>query len=162
VFFDRRTKYTCLEGEQDRKKEMSGKQLIVFYDGECPFCVGWVKFLLDRDGDDRLRFAALQSDWTREFFAVRGLAQPGVESVLVWDGTRLLSRSDAALALAEALPGVWSLGRHLDILPDELRNRVYGYIAERRYDWFGKYDKCWVPKPADRAKFMDFEKQPEK
>ena len=137
---------------------MKSGQLVVFYDGKCPFCVGWVKFLLDRDGDDRLRFAALQSDWTGAFFAERGLARPGVESVLVWDGREMKSRSEAALALAEALPGVWSLGRHLDILPDTLRNKVYGFIAERRYDWFGKYDSCWVPKAADRAKFLDLEK----
>ncbi|MGC9452071.1 MAG: thiol-disulfide oxidoreductase DCC family protein [Oceanipulchritudo sp.] len=134
---------------------MKSGQLLVFYDGQCPFCVGWVKFLLDRDGEDRLRFASLQSDWTRRFFGDRGLEHPGLESVVVWDGERIRTQSEAALALAEALPGVWSLGRHLDILPDDLRNRVYGFIADKRYKWFGKYEQCWTPKPADRIKFED-------
>ena len=80
---------------------------------------------------------------------------PGTESVLVWDGRDLKRQSEAAIALAEALPGVWSAGRHLDILPDELRDKVYNFIAERRYSWFGKYGKCWMPKPEDRRKFLD-------
>lgn len=136
---------------------MNRRQLMVFFDAECPFCVGWVKFLLDRDGEDRLRFAGLQSDWSRDFFARNNLKHPGMESLVVWDGEFLHLRSAAAIALAEALPGVWNFGRHLDVFPLRMRDGAYDLVARSRYRWFGKYDKCWVPKEADRRKFLDLE-----
>jgi len=134
---------------------MNAGDLLVFYDGKCPFCVSWVKFLLDRDGYDRLHFASLQSEWTAGFFKEHGLPQPDLESVLVWDGDQLVGESEAIAVLAEALPGIWQAGRHLLLLPSGLRHKAYRFVADRRYSWFGQYDDCWVPKPEDRRKFVD-------
>ena len=137
---------------------MGNDHLIVFYDGNCPFCVGWVKFLLDRDGHDRLRFASLDSDWSTRFFAERNLKHPGRESIVVWDGEFLRLRSAAAVTVAEALPGIWRLGRHIDIFPVRVRDNGYDWVARNRYKWFGKYDSCWIPKAEDRRKFLDLAK----
>ncbi|MEX0324873.1 MAG: thiol-disulfide oxidoreductase DCC family protein [Puniceicoccaceae bacterium] len=139
---------------------MSKAQLIVFYDGNCPFCVGWVKFLLDRDGHDRLRFASLDSAWSTRFFSEHNLKHPGKDSIVVWDGEFIRQRSAAAMAIAEALPGIWQLGRHMDILPRGFRDGTYDWVAQNRYKWFGKYNSCWVPKAGDRRKFLDFEESP--
>jgi predicted DCC family thiol-disulfide oxidoreductase YuxK len=136
---------------------MDSDRLIVFYDGKCPFCVGWVKFLMDRDGNDRFRFASLQSDWAARFFQEQNLKHPGMESVVTWDGSFLETRSAAAITLAGRLPGIWSVGRHMDIFPTRLRNNIYDWVAQNRYKWFGTYDQCWVPKPEDRRKFLDLE-----
>ena len=134
---------------------MKADKRIVFYDGECPFCIGWVKFLLDRDGDDRFRFAALQGDWARDFFAEKGLPHPGMDSVVVWDGAALHRQSEAVVALAEALPGIWHLGRHLSLVPESWRDGAYRIVAKNRYRWFGKRQACWVPGAGERAKFLD-------
>ena len=77
--------------------------------------------------------------------------------MLVWDGTFLRSRSAAAIALAEALPGIWSLGRHIDLFPLRFRDQAYNWVAQNRYKWFGKYEACWIPKPPDRRKFLDLQ-----
>jgi predicted DCC family thiol-disulfide oxidoreductase YuxK len=134
---------------------MDVEHLIVFYDGTCPFCVSSVKFLLDRDGRDRLRFASLESDWSNRFFAEQNLKHPGMDSLVVWDKGFLKRQSGAAIALAEVLPGIWSLGRHFDIFPTGFRDNAYDLIARNRHKWFGRYDKCWIPKPDDRRKFLD-------
>lgn len=138
------------------RRGMEG-ELIVLYDSRCPFCVGWVKFLLDRDGYDRLSFAGLDSSWVHDFLEQRGLPHPGMKSLAVWDGERLRRESDAVLRITAALPGVWSLIRHLDRLPANLRDRVYRFIADHRYRIFGRYERCWVPKASDRRKFLDLE-----
>lgn len=139
---------------------MRSGQQIVFYDGECPFCVTWVKFLLDRDGDDRLRFAALQSNWTRRFFEKQGAAPPGMGNIIVWDGERFHHKSDAVVVLGEALPGVWSGLHLLRHVPPKWRDAAYTFIGDRRYKWFGKYPERWIPTEADRGKFLDL-KAPE-
>ena len=136
---------------------MSTEHLIVFYDGNCPFCVGWIKFLLDRDGHDRLRFASLDSEWSTRFFSEHNLKHPGKESIVVWDGEFLRLRSRAVVTIAESLPGIWQLGRHVDILPIGMRDGTYDWVARNRYKWFGKYDKCWYPMAAGRRKFLDLE-----
>ena len=134
---------------------MESDHLLVLYDGECPFCVSWVKFLLDRDGRDRLRFAALQSAWTRKFMAEKGLQEPELQSVLVWDGKRLYRESEAISRVAAALPGIWQVGRHLEAIPEDLRDKAYRFVAERRHRWFGRKHDCWMPKETDRRKFLD-------
>jgi len=138
---------------------MKAGHLLVFFDAKCPFCVSWVKFLLDRDGYDRLHFASLQSEWTARFFQEHDLEPPELESVLVWDDHQLLAESQAIATLAEALPGIWQAGRHLTLLPSGLRHKAYRFVADRRHSWFGKYDSCWTPKPEDRRKFLDLTEQ---
>lgn len=128
---------------------------IVFFDGECPFCIGWVKFLLDRDAGDRLRFASLQSKWSHNFFEEKGLPLPKMDSVLVWDGAILYSESKAIIALAEVLPGIWHFGRHIDVFSEKVRNGAYRFIASRRYNLFGRKKSCWLPGEEYKRKFLD-------
>jgi predicted DCC family thiol-disulfide oxidoreductase YuxK len=136
---------------------MDSGKLLVFFDGRCPFCVGWVKFLLDRDGHDRLRFASLQSDWTRRFFAERNLAHPGTGSVVVWDGRWLFQESEAVAEMAAALPGIWRLLHWSRRLPRRWRDGAYRFVARRRHDWFGTYRSCWLPDRRERGKFLDLD-----
>jgi predicted DCC family thiol-disulfide oxidoreductase YuxK len=128
---------------------------IVFFDGRCPFCVGWIKFLLDRDGANRLRFASLQSAWSARFFEERGMPHPGMGSVLVWDGEQLHKESDALIELSGVLGGIWRAGRVARHVPAGIRDGIYNFIGARRIQWFGKYDACWLPKAGERQKFLD-------
>lgn len=129
--------------------------LILFFDGECRFCVGWVRFLLDRDANHRLRFAHLQGAWAHRFFESQGHPHPGPDSLVVWDNGQVRTASDAILAISGALPGAWNLFKYGRIVPKALRDQLYALIAERRYRLFGRYDQCWVPAPEERRKFLD-------
>lgn len=129
--------------------------MLVFYDGECPFCVGWVKFLLDRDGDNRLRFASLQGDWARDFFRQRELEHPGMGSIVVWDGTDMYREMAAISRIGEVLPGIWRGFRFLERFPSGLRDGLYRFVAKHRYTVFGRYERCWLPQAGDRKKFLD-------
>jgi predicted DCC family thiol-disulfide oxidoreductase YuxK len=133
----------------------TGDRVVVFFDGRCPFCIGWVRLLLDRDGHDRLRFASLQSDWTRRFFAEHRLDHPGMGSVVAWDGNRLHRETAALAAVVRVLPGVWRLLGGLERLPRSWRAGAYRFVAQRRYDWFGQRSRCWLPGPEERGKFLD-------
>lgn len=44
------------------------------------------------------------------------------------------------------------------IVPAPLRDAVYDYVANRRYDWFGKGDDCLVLKETELLeRFIDWE-----
>lgn len=135
---------------------------VVLFDGVCNFCNASVDFLLERERDHELRFAALQSDAARDLVHAAGgaalverLVGDGDPSsiALVEDG-RVYTESTAALRIAKHLRAPWRWLRIFVIVPRPLRDAVYRWIAKNRYRWFGKSEHCRVPTPELRARFL--------
>jgi len=118
---------------------------ILLFDGVCNLCNGAIQFVIPRDPGGTLRFAPLQSDLGETVRAAAGLSTDDLETVVLVDDGMAYTKSDAAIRVGEHLGGVYrllSLGR---LLPRGLRDRIYDFVAEHRYDWFGKKDQCMVP-----------------
>ncbi len=134
-------------------------QTVILFDGECNLCNGTVRFVITRDRDRRFRFAPLQGEAARRICADRGIPLPAAgapDSIVVVDGGgRVLERSDAALAIACALPFPWRMLGVFRIVPRALRDLVYRIVARNRYRWFGRRDACMVPTEEFRSRFLD-------
>ena len=134
---------------------------IILYDGVCGLCNRFVGFVLKRDPRDQFRFAALQGPLSRVILGRHGLNPDALETVyLVIDyqlpSERLLSRSDAAIAVFARLGGVWQrVSRLMASCPRRIRGWAYNTIAGSRYRYFGKYQSCPLPRPEDRHRFLD-------
>ncbi len=133
---------------------------IVLYDGVCGLCNRAVQFLLQRDSHDRLRFAALQSDFAATLLKRHGVDHQELDTVYVVlnpgeANEALLAKSDAALFFAKAIGGVWNLARLASIIPRPIRNWVYDLVARYRYRVFGKYETCMLPDPRHKHKFIE-------
>lgn len=125
---------------------------IVFFDGVCNLCNGFVSALMEEDGGRNLRYASLQGETARSFGLTVGEgAQASV--VVVVDGVRHV-RSDAVLAIAASLGGLWRLLTVFRFLPRSFRDAAYRFIAARRYALFGSKSTCRVPTPAERGYFL--------
>lgn len=140
--------------------EDSQSKPIVLYDGVCGLCNGLTKFLLKHDANDRLRYAALQSHFSRELLTRHSANPDDLDTVYVVvgygeAGERLLERSTAILYLAGQLGGIWKLGKLGMWVPRPLRDAAYKLVAKNRYRLFGKYDVCMMPDPKYRDKFLD-------
>lgn len=133
---------------------------ILLYDGECGFCARSVQLVLRLEPPerrDRLCFAPLQG---AQGAIVRAtfpeLAR--VDSV-VWfapdsGAGRILVRSDAALAIASHLGGIWAmLGAIGRLVPRPLRDAVYDLIARNRLRLAAA--SCLLPRPDERARFLE-------
>lgn len=126
----------------------------ILFDGVCNLCNGFVRFVIERDPHARFRFGALSSDAAvklLEDHAVRGTIPDSV--VLIEDG-RVYVRSDAPLRIARGLTFPWPLAAVFLIVPRFIRDRVYDFIAARRYRWFGRRDVCMVPTPDLKQRFL--------
>jgi predicted DCC family thiol-disulfide oxidoreductase YuxK len=138
-----------------------GPNPIILYDGVCGLCDQLIQFVLRHDSRDRYRFAALQSDFAAQILRRHGAAPGDLDTMyLVIDhGLReekIVSRSDAAVAVLRELGGGWAaLDLVLGALPLWLRNWGYNLVARNRYRTFGKYDSCPIPPEKDRRKFLD-------
>ena len=133
--------------------------MILLYDGVCGMCARITQFVLPRDKHNRFKFAALQSDVGRALLEKHHKPIDALDTFYVvldpnTPNERLLERGRAGLRVLRELGFPWSLFTIAGILPTELLDAGYNFIANRRYKWFGKVDQCLLPKPEWRHKFI--------
>lgn len=147
--------------------ETSGRPILL-YDGVCGFCHGLVQFILRRDRQERFVFAAIQSDTARAAIERHGrtvdVEHPDTVYVLLSPGgedERLIDRSRAAAFILTELGGPLRLvGFVLRCLPRTIADWAYDRFASVRYRLFGRLERCALPTPAERARFLDVEVPP--
>jgi predicted DCC family thiol-disulfide oxidoreductase YuxK len=126
---------------------------VFFYDGDCGLCARSVQWAVAHDKKGVLRYAPLQGD-TYARLQVDDKPRE-LETMLLHDADGLHLRSDAVLRLLKHVGGGWSvlaaLGR---VIPRFLRDAAYRYIARHRVAWFGTADRCELPAPALRERFL--------
>lgn len=129
---------------------------IVLFDGVCNLCNDAVQRIIKHDKKDVFRFASLQSDFGKKLVEERGLDPEEIDSIiLIEPGVAYYRKSTAALEISRDLSGGYSLLKHFLIIPENLRDGIYDFIAKNRYKWFGKKDQCMIPTPELKAKFLD-------
>ena len=127
---------------------------IILFDGVCNFCNSAVNFTIKRDKQNKIRFAALQSEAGRQLVQQYGLPVDDMRSFLFVENGKLYNRSTAALKVCRHLSGLWPLCYGLIIVPAFIRNGIYDWIAKNRYKWFGERQECMIPTPEVRARFL--------
>jgi predicted DCC family thiol-disulfide oxidoreductase YuxK len=125
---------------------------ILFYDGDCGLCARAVQWVLARDLRGEFRFAPLQGTT----YASLDRERPrDVSTMVLLDGTELLTESDAALRIARRVGGLWgALAAIGGIVPRSLRNAIYRAVATRRHRWFGHADACRLVTATERTRFL--------
>jgi predicted DCC family thiol-disulfide oxidoreductase YuxK len=126
---------------------------VVLFDGVCTLCNGVVQFLLSRDPEARLRFAPLQSEAGQALLRRHGLPAD-VETVVLVEGDGAHTKSAAAIRIAELLGWPYRLARVGRLVPRGVRDRLYDVVADNRYDWFGRRERCTVPDEDVRDRFL--------
>jgi len=134
------------------------KHNIVFYDGDCGLCQGFVRFLLmfDRKGR-RFLFSPLQGKLITRLLDPATLAALPDTLVLRTAEGQVRIRSEAVLGALDRLGGIWRgvgiLGR---IVPRRVRDAVYAWFARTRRRVFGSTPYHCPLVPAQlRDRFVD-------
>lgn len=126
---------------------------IVYYDGLCGLCDGFVRFVVARDRLGRYRFAPLQGETARLRLGDE-LPLDALRTVVLAEDSELRVKSDAALAILAGLGHGWQVVRVLRIVPRLLRDWVYDFIARHRFQWFGRREACRIPGLEERDRFL--------
>ena len=127
---------------------MSAKPIVVF-DGECALCNGFVGWLIRRDTRAVFLIAGSSGDVGKAVVTAAGLEGALTAStIVVWNGSRGLIRSDAIVAIARELPWPWRVVSWGRVVPRAWRDRLYRYVAARRSRVDAEDAACGVP-PAD-------------
>lgn len=109
--------------------------LVVLIDGTCALCNGTAAWLSRRNTEGAMVFATNQGAVAR----IAGEPPGGdMGTIVVWDGSRRLVRSDAVLLLLRTLGGGWRLLAWLGgFCPGVLRDFIYDQVARRRHRFAG-------------------------
>jgi len=133
----------------------AGEKTVVFYDGHCGLCHGFVRFLLAEDRGGALEFSPLQG----ELFAAvvpeaRRAGLPDSVVVRSADG-RLLLRAEAVRQVLSRIGGLWRLGGMLlGLLPVRFSDKCYDAVARVRRKLFRRpADACPLVPPELRMRF---------
>ena len=133
----------------------SDRNAIVLFDGVCNFCNSSVLFVIERDARQRFRFCQLQSESGKKLLVAHQLENSGLTSMILLQNGKAYTKSSAALRIAKQLRFAWPVLSLFLLIPKPLRDAVYDYIGNHRYQWFGKRDACWIPDNSIRRRFID-------
>lgn len=129
-------------------------QRIILFDGVCNFCNRTVRVIIKHDKTDKFKFAQLQSAIAKESLLKQGLDQNELSSVILIEGDRVYTKSDAVIRIAYQLSGWPTIFSYSNWVPKTIRNFFYDLIATYRYRLFGKQDNCIIPDKKIQDKFL--------
>jgi predicted DCC family thiol-disulfide oxidoreductase YuxK len=127
---------------------------LIVFDGECVLCSANARFVLRRDRRRRFRLTTAQSPLGAALYRHFGLRADEEGTILVLRDGRLLTDSEAVIAIPAGLGWPWRAAAALRIVPRPLRDALYRLVARNRFRWFGRRDTCWVPAPADAGRIL--------
>ena len=128
---------------------------IVVFDTDCVLCSGMVSFVLAREQSPLLRFAGAWSEEGLGLAARHGFSRSDLdETFLVLRGEMVLTRSEAGIEILRHLRLPWRWLGVVALVPRQWRDAVYGFVARRRYRWFGKRTDCTVVPMGQRHRFI--------
>lgn len=130
---------------------------LILFDGVCNLCNGFVNFVIDRDPAGYFKFAPLQVDTVQPLLQAVPIAGEAMDSVILIEDGTVYQRSEAALRIARRLTPPWPLAFFLIAVPRPLREWMYNWVAANRYVLFGQRDRCRMPTPELKARFLDYD-----
>ncbi|NET50499.1 MAG: DUF393 domain-containing protein [Merismopedia sp. SIO2A8] len=130
-----------------------GDRPIIFFDGECVLCNGFVDWLLQIDRGGIFALAPLQGETARACLPPLP-HNPAEWSIYYQDASGLYSQSDAVLQICRRLGGGWELLSLGTFMPRMIRDRLYRLVADHRYNLLGRRSTCRMPSPSEKERFL--------
>lgn len=117
---------------------------VIYFDGICNLCNSAVQFIIRHDPTGTFKFAPHKDERDTLIYVEHGV---------------VYTQSDAVLRIGMALePRTLRLMARVALMvPRPLRDYVYRQVAQHRYRWFGKRERCMIPTPEVRNRFVEYE-----
>jgi len=138
-----------------KRTSNQSEPIVLLIDGHCNMCHGLAKFVVGRDKRAVFRFASLQSELGRRLLKEGAMPEDALETFVMVDNGKYYTKSTAALRIGRKLGWPWSVAYPAIVVPRFVRDRVYRFVARRRYRWFGRSESCLLPTPEMRSRFLE-------
>lgn len=126
---------------------------IIYFDGVCNLCNGFVDFVIQRDKEHQFFFAPLQGPSAQQNLNSQDLS---LDSVVLFDHGTTYKKSRAVLKILSLLgAGYKFISLIGSIFPEFILNMLYDFIARNRYKIFGQKTTCRRPTQEEQKLFLD-------
>ncbi len=132
---------------------ISDENPILFYDGVCNLCNGFVQMVIKHDEHGKIKYCALQDPSgvnIREYLNQKH----DISTAIGMYKKQIFTHSDVLFMIARVLKGKWIILRPFQWIPKSIRDRIYNWVAKNRYKWFGQKDSCPVPDIKIKNRFI--------
>jgi predicted DCC family thiol-disulfide oxidoreductase YuxK len=126
---------------------------ILFFDGVCSLCNGFIDFIFKYDTNEKFLVASLQGNKAKELLPLKSITE--LNTVVLYKDGEIFDKSTAVFMVLRELSMPWSLTSILIYIPKFLRDFFYMRVSASRYLVFGKKDICRLPTTSERARFLD-------
>ena len=131
------------------------KEKIIFFDGYCNLCNGFVNFIIRLDKKNKIFFAPLNGKKAEQILSKKEINSVLPDSVIFYHNNVTSFKSKAVIDIFISLGGFYKLVVILKVIPSFILNFLYDTIAKNRYSWFGKRESCKVPDKKVISKFLE-------
>jgi len=125
-------------------KNLSEEHPILFFDGVCNLCNATIQWIIKNDPNHIFRFTTLQDHISSENY----------NSVLALYQGKKYEESEVVLLVLQQLNKYWLLRKLAHFTPKRIADRIYQWVANNRYSWFGKKDHCMLPSEEIKKLFV--------
>ena len=119
---------------------------VVFFDGYCKLCSGWVRFLMKNNGEEKFNFVALQSEEGKIALKMLELSTVDLTTIIYRRDNTYYRHSLAVIEILHDLGGPWKSFYIFKLIPAFVRDYLYLSVSKSRYKIFGRNDSCLIPK----------------
>lgn len=128
---------------------------IIFYDGHCNLCNGFVNAIIKLDKKNIFLFAPLNGNHAKNLLKKNNIKNTTIDSVVLFNNNSISYKSKAVIEILISLGGIYRVLVMTKIIPRAILDWLYNIVAKNRYSWFGKQDRCMVPDKKIISKFLD-------
>jgi len=128
---------------------------IIFYDGHCNLCNGFVNAIIKLDKKNIFLFAPLNGNHAKNLLKKNNIKNTTVDSVVLFNNNSISYKSKAVIEILISLGGIYRVLVITKIIPRAILDWIYDIVAKNRYSWFGHQDSCMVPDKKIISKFLD-------
>ena len=128
---------------------------IIFYDGHCNLCNGFVNAIIKLDKKNIFLFAPLNGNHAKNLLKKNNIKNTTIDSVVLFNNNSISYKSKAVIEILISLGGIYRVLVTTKIIPRAILDWLYDIVAKNRYSWFGKQDRCMVPDKKIISKFLD-------
>lgn len=125
---------------------------IIFFDGVCGLCNGFIDFVIKMDKHNTFRFSPLQSNFASQELPTEYILN--LNSIVVLIDGQVHTKGEAVFIVLNKLGGTWKAISIVGKLPNKILNSGYDIVAENRYRLFGKKETCRLPTKEERELFV--------
>ena len=126
---------------------------VLFFDGVCNLCNGFVDFLIRCQKTKKIYFSPLQGN-TAKIILPEGKIS-NLDSVVYYRDGKVFEQSRAVLYVLSDTLFLGKVFLVFLIIPSPIRDFIYRKIANSRYHLFGRRTHCRLPTSEERALFLD-------